>query len=347
MKETDEMTAIFDLLGLLFRGIVVEFTSMYANTFMKPTNVFIQLFLLFFLYLLIQVAMHYLPLIDKIIKFVIYPFSLLHLHVHVRVAVYLSQRRMRQYQSWRDLALLNGLALPHELQAELLERTHVRPMIGWMHGKYGESTRLFLRAGNYTDTFLVAFSPALVALVFFIVIIPIRMIFLAHATDEVTRTLIHAYFSLAVFGGLMPSLDDFKMVSYAGMRDRRTPLWVVIGTVFLGVQAALVIFVAFNDMLVAIIIGTLTTLVSQAFFVMWEALTTIGFHVVTRARYLLRGDQIPEETLDQFVVLGRSNANGNVGVQAARELAPTSLVDNASVIMMDPHEDDDWWDHHG
>ena len=131
------------------------------------------------------------------------------------------------------------------------------------------------------------------------------------------------------------------------MRDRRTPLWVVIGTVFLGVQAALVIFVAFNDMLVAIIIGTLTTLVSQAFFVMWEALTTIGFHVVTRARYLLRGDQIPEETLDQFVVLGRSNANGNVGVQAARELAPTSLVDNASVIMMDPHEDDDWWDHHG
>ncbi len=332
-------TLNLDLLAAVVSNLIVDFAMIYARSFMQPGNIVFDLFMLLILYLIIQVIMQHVPVIGKLITLLVYPFSLLHLHVHFRVAQYLSQRRMHQYQEWRDFTQIQGATLPFELQQRLLDNTRMRPLVGWSHSKIGESARVYIPAGTFIDTVITALSPFFVAVSFFVVVIPVREIFLSHTTDTVTKALIHAYFSLVIFGGLMPSLADFRMVTYVGIRDRKTPLWVITGIIALSLEMSLLIFLAFSDFLLAVIIGAIAALLSHACFTIWESLVTVVYHVIMRThRSRLEGRFGVSEMLGDVLVLDDTMRTHQIQGRTS-EIAMVEM----DLLTQGADEDDNWW----
>ncbi len=331
-------------------GLLSDFATTYSNIFMRPQNVFIRLVLLFFLYILIQVAINYVPLVDKLVGFVVYPFRALHVSIHVRVAMYLSERRAFQWMELEELARAHGINVRAIGWQQRHQYRGMDVRAALFHSQRGERESLLISSGGFTDTLIMALSPAIVALIFFVVSMPFQNVLLSQASDEVSRALLHAYFSLAAFGGLMPSLSDFKLVSHVGVRDRQTPLWVQVGTLILGLEVLAVVFIAFQDVLLAVILGTIAALFFQAFFVIWEFFVTIICILVIRLTNIAINGHVDSLTGSEKDLMVMDVSDSTMSSSSSSRLirrasSPVFLTRDPQVLeQLAVFEDEDWWD---
>jgi hypothetical protein len=172
---------------------------------------------LFAIFLIVQLLFMILPSwVEKIVKGACFLFAALHAYAHVQTA--------KDLQG--DIARTKGKTISkleeETKRRDIFVRTYYRVTLG---GWRPESTSIFIGCNTVKDTITVAMAPLRSAVIIFF----FYMFIISPLTNlmGLFGLLIHIYFSVAVFGVLMPSGTDYKVIYLSMMEAGLVPKWAI------------------------------------------------------------------------------------------------------------------------
>lgn len=175
------------------------------------------LLFLFLIFIIVQALLIILPSwVEKAVNGACFPFTALHAYAHIQTA--------KELQS--DIAQTRGTIISRlddqTKQRNIFVRTYYRVSFG---GWRPESTSIFIGCNTIKDTMAVAMAPLRAGVVVFLfymfVISPLASLM------GLVGLLLHMYFSVAIFGVLMPNSADYKSIYLAMMEAGLIPKWTI------------------------------------------------------------------------------------------------------------------------
>jgi len=181
-----------------------------------PLGTIMTMILVLFINLIaVRFALAVVPFLDKILSKLCYPFWFMHIHAHIQTAVDLR----------REIENSKGTVEVFETP-DTKRNVYVGSFNTMSLGDQNESSRISVSAATIADMVKIAFAPlnyGIIMLVIFFITMPfMRQV-------GFVGFIIQMYFSVAIFGYLLPSNDDVRMVYHtvlrAGLIPRRFVTW--------------------------------------------------------------------------------------------------------------------------
>ena len=290
-----------EFLDLIYIGFF-DFLNWYSQEALDGANLIEFLSKQIMIYILLQIAMYFLPFIRKILNVICLPFRWIHVYLHVYEAKNVLDDL--KYENENGEIDESGLNLDSgQIRSSLISGLDVAD----------ENPGLLIAFNHSSHARRVALAPnrfAIYMLISYIILAP-----LAFATGEIFTTqigsLIHLYFFLGIFGVMMPSMNDWYFMLHS----------VLISTLDIRpvyIYFSLIVYISFTidlfwrtgNLFIAIFVGTVSFLGYLAGIVVTHYFAVTGKFgskfkeaKVFFIPFTSKKELLPDETDIQFLAL--------------------------------------------
>ncbi len=256
-----------EFLDLIYTGFF-DFLTWYSQEALDGVNLIEFLSKQIMIYVLLQIAMYFLPFIRKILNVICLPFRWIHVYLHVYEAKIVLDELKEVYEDGE--ADKSGLNLDSgQIRSSLVSGLDVPD----------ENPGLLMAFNQSSHARRVALAPnrfAIYMLISYIILAP-----LAFTTGEIFTTqigsLVHLYFFLGIFGIMMPSMNDWYFIFHSVLISTLNirPVYIYFSLIVY-ISFTIDLFWRTNNLFIAIFMGTLSFLVYLAGIVIAHYIAVTG-----------------------------------------------------------------------
>jgi hypothetical protein len=244
-----------------------DFLESYADSLLQTGNILDFLFKQFTYYILLQLALYFVPFLKRILVIFFIPFRWIHVYLHIYAAKQL-QKEIKEKKNQRKMEFLVD---DSSLRASLVSGVDIAD----------ENPGLLIAFNRFEYAKRVAFSSNKLAFLLLLGYLAVTPLILTDNSvfSSNLGALIHLYFFIGIFGVLMPSLNDWYFVIHALMINLElNPKWF---------NLSVLVYIAFtldtlwrtNNFFLAIFLGTI-----------WFIFYILGLFITV---YIARGGKKP------------------------------------------------------